>query len=201
MPLVSDSECGENIPLAFGKTATTHFHKSCYTVFVFQTHRYKLRTTLLFLLVIALWDSASSRCLFFAQGSRSCCQSDIMPTVKSVVYNQTELTTHDQTCHWTTPPPHPKKQNLSLFCVLQYSLLPVNGDFPLKYRKTVFDFCLLWRTDSADRGVWMNIRCRSTTQTGKTMCGPPEDAGKGIVRIKGKHGTQQNEGSQGLWPH
>lgn len=31
----------------------------------------------------------------------------------------------------------------------------------------------------------MNIRCISTTPSGNAMHGPPEDAGKGIVRIKG----------------
>ncbi len=61
----------------------------------------------------------------------------------------------------------------------------VNVIFSLEYFKTVFDFFLLWRTDSADGGVWMNIRCISTMQSGNSMRGPPEDAGKGIVRIKG----------------
>lgn len=31
----------------------------------------------------------------------------------------------------------------------------------------------------------MNIGCISTTQSGNVMRGPPEVAGKGIVRIKG----------------
>lgn len=200
MPLNSDGECRENIPLARRKTAATHSHKSCYTVFVFQMHRYELRTTLLFLFVIASWDLASSRCLFFCSGV-----SELLPvryhTNCKICGMQPDRTDHSWLNLSPSNPPPPKKETLSLFCILQYSLLPMNGVFPLNYLKTVFDFCLLWRTDSADRGVWMNIRCISTTQTGKTMCGPPEDAGKGIVWIKGKRGTQQNEGSQGLWPH
>lgn len=54
-----------------------------------------------------------------------------------------------------------------------------------KKNQTSFDFSMLWRTQRVDGDVWMNIRCISTMQSGNAMHGPPEDAGKGIVRIKG----------------
>ena len=57
--------------------------------------------------------------------------------------------------------------------------------FPLKFVKLCLTFSCCGGQIVQTRGVWMNIRCISTTQSGNTMHGPPEDAGKRIVRIKG----------------
>lgn len=49
----------------------------------------------------------------------------------------------------------------------------------------LFDFSPSKRTKTADGEAWMNIRRISATASGKAVRGPPEDAGKGIVGIKG----------------
>lgn len=109
MPLNSDGECRENIPLARRKTAATHSHKSCYTVFVFQMHRYELRTTLLFLFVIASWDLASSRCLFFCSGV-----SELLPvryhTNCKICGMQPDRTDHSWLNLSPSNPPPPRKR-------------------------------------------------------------------------------------------
>lgn len=69
----------------------------------------------------------------------------------------------------------------------------------MKHSKTVWLFPVV-EDKSADREVWMNIQCTSTMQSDNTMYGPPEDARKGIVRIKANV-ELQNEGSQSLDSH
>lgn len=54
-----------------------------------------------------------------------------------------------------------------------------------KKKNTVWLFHVVEDTRGRRRDVWMNIRCISTTQSGNVMRRPPEDAGKGIARIKG----------------
>lgn len=138
------------------------------------------------------WVQQCRPCLF-AQGSQSCCQSgDVKPLATQLKHYCQHLQCITRQ-HWPpmTKPVTKSKQNKNLadyyFAIMVLCHVRAFNAFifPLKFVKSCLTFSCCGGQIVQTRGVWMNIRCISTMQSGNTMHGPPEDAGKWIVRIKG----------------